>query len=118
MRVRVRHFAAAFAGALALAAMASGHAVAQDDELPNSPGKDTLIEVCTQCHAIGIVIQQDRAPEEWDELMQRMVGMGAPATPDQQQAILAYLKKNFVKPATPAASASAGPARGKGLSRP
>ena len=104
MRVRIRHFAAALAGVLAIAAMTSGHAVAQDDELPNSPGKDTLIDVCTQCHAIGIVIAQDRAPDEWEEIMQRMVGMGAPANPDQQKAILAYLQKNFVR--KPAAAAT------------
>jgi mono/diheme cytochrome c family protein len=104
MRVRIRHITAGFAGALALAAVSTGPAVAQqDDGLPNSPGKDTLIEVCTQCHAIGIVTQVDRAPDEWDELMQRMVGMGAPATPDQQQAILTYLKKNFAKASSPAA---------------
>ena len=104
MRVRVRHFAAAIAGVLAIAAMATGHAVAQEDELPDAPGKDTLIDVCTQCHAIGIVIAQDRSPEEWDEIMQRMLGMGAPANPDQQKAILGYLQKNFVR--KPAAAAT------------
>lgn len=104
MRVHVRHFAAALAGVLAITAMSPGHAVAQEDELPNSPGKDTLIDVCTQCHAIGIVIAQDRAPDEWEEIMQRMVGMGAPANPDQQKAILAYLQKNFVR--KPAAAAT------------
>ena len=110
VRIRIPHFAAIFAGVLALAAMTSHRAVAQEDELPASPGKDQLLEVCTQCHAIGMVIAQDRAPEEWDEILQRMVGLGAPANPDQQKAILAYLKKNFVK--APAPSASAAPAAG------
>jgi mono/diheme cytochrome c family protein len=117
MRVRVRHFAAAIAGVLALGAMTTGHAVAQDDELPNAPGKETVLEVCTQCHAITMVTAQNRTPEEWDDILQRMVGMGAPANPDQQKTILAYLQKNLAKPGTPAASASAAPAP-NALSRP
>ena len=97
MLVRLRHLGLATASALTVVAVASG-ALAQTDELPNGPGKTQLVDVCTQCHAIGIVIAQDRAPDEWTEIMQRMVGMGAPATPDQQHAILGYLQKNFAKP--------------------
>ena len=106
----VRHSVAAIAGLLALGTLPASPALAQD-ELPDSPGKAELVQVCTQCHAIGIVIQQDHAPDEWDELMQRMVGMGAPATPEQQKAILAYLKKNFVRRAP---AAAVGPARAPG----
>ena len=96
MLLRLRQFGLATAGALTAAAIATG-ALAQTDELPNGPGKAQLIDVCTQCHAIGIVIAQDRAPDEWAEIMQRMIGMGAPANPDQQHAILGYLQKNFAK---------------------
>lgn len=110
MRVRVRHFAVALAGVLAIAAAASRPAAAQEDELPNAPGKDQLLEVCTQCHALGLVIAQDRAPEEWAEIMQRMLGLGAPANPDQQKAILAYLQKNFARSAPGGAPAASGPA--------
>lgn len=106
MRVRLRHFAAALISSLAIGAISSGHALAQDDQLPDSPGKDQLIDVCTQCHAIGMVIAQNRDPQEWDEIMARMVGMGAPANPDQQKAILAYLQKNFAKTPPPAAAAA------------
>ena len=105
-----RQFVATLVSVLAFAAMTSGKAVAQDDELPNGPGKDVLIDVCTQCHAIGMVVAQNREPEEWDEIIARMVGMGAPANPDQQKAILAYLSKNFSKTPPPAAAAAATPA--------
>ena len=106
MLVRLGEFGFATASALMLAAMAPS-AFAQTDELPNGPGKTQLVDVCTQCHAIGIVIAQDRAPEEWAEIMQRMIGMGAPANPDQQHAILGYLQQNFAKPGEVGAKTSA-----------
>ena len=113
MRVRARHFVATLVSVLAVGAMTSGPAAAQTDELPDGPGKSVLIDVCTQCHAIGMVVAQNRDPEEWSEIMARMVGMGAPANPDEQKAILAYLQKNFAK--TPPPAAAAAPAHAPGV---
>jgi cytochrome c5 len=68
----VRRLTVMFASAAAVAALCAGAALAQADELPEGPGKDDVAAVCTQCHAIGIITQRRRTPEEWDEIMIRM----------------------------------------------
>lgn len=115
MRFRVRHFAAAFAGLLAISTAPGGGALAQDVTPVEAPGKATMMEACTQCHGEGQVISQHRAPEEWSEILTRMVGFGATISDKQQTEILAYLNTNYGKGAaapaeTPAAPAPADPA--------
>lgn len=107
MRFRARHFAAALAGVLALATGPSGGALAQDEQLVDGPGKATLMEACTQCHGEGQIIAQHRAPEDWSEVMSRMVGFGASISDNQQAEILAYLNTNYGKGDTAAAAAAA-----------
>lgn len=72
---------------------------AWSQNLPEGPGKDAVTKVCTQCHELARVVSlhQDRAG--WQATIQKMVSLGANASPEDFEAILNYLSKNF--PASP-----------------
>src|SRR4051812_36823538 len=97
MVLRIRHFVLALAGVLALAAIPAGGARAQDDQLPDGPGKATLTEACTQCHGTGQITAQRRTPDEWADVVSRMVGVGAIVSDQQHAEIVAYLSANYGK---------------------
>lgn len=63
--------------------------------LPDGPGKEATQRVCTQCHELGraVSLHQDRAG--WQATIQKMVSLGAAASPEDFEAVLDYLSKNF-----------------------
>jgi len=63
--------------------------------LPSGPGKDLVEGRCTACHDLERVASAKRQKSEWAALVANMVGRGAVATPDEAQAISAYLAANF-----------------------
>ena len=107
MAKKLRRLAAILGTAAVIAGFGAGAVNAQSDELPDGPGKDDLTQVCTQCHAAGLITQRRRTADEWAEIMTRMKGMGAMMDDETQASILAYLDKNLGKPAAPTAGATA-----------
>ena len=85
---------------LSIVAMATvltaGSAMAQ---LPDGAGKVETEKVCTQCHELAraISLREDRAG--WQNTLDKMISLGAKATPEQFQLIVDYLSANF--PADP-----------------
>jgi mono/diheme cytochrome c family protein len=75
--------------------------IAQGVDLPEAPGKDQVRASCTQCHGVDVIVAQRRTPDEWSQVVSRMVGNGAQLTDDQFQLISAYLAKNLSRPETP-----------------
>jgi cytochrome c5 len=63
--------------------------------LPGGPGKDLVEARCTVCHDLERVASAKRQKSEWPALVANMVGRGAVATPDEAQAIGAYLASHF-----------------------
>jgi cytochrome c5 len=63
--------------------------------LPGGPGKDLVEARCTACHDLERVAAVKRQKADWPALVANMVGRGAVATPDEAQAITAYLATNF-----------------------
>jgi cytochrome c5 len=63
--------------------------------LPGGPGKDLVEARCTVCHDLERVASAKRQKSEWPTLVANMVGRGAVATPDEAQAISAYLTSHF-----------------------
>lgn len=105
MSFRVHHFALVLAAVFTVAAAPTRGALAQNDKLPDGPGKAQLIKACTRCHTQDLVTAQRRTPEEWSEVMTRMVELGTAISDDEQTAILAYLNAHYGKGAPTAASA-------------
>lgn len=93
--MKLNFFAALLFGATALGAAFTASALAQSDELPDGQGKAELREFCTNCHTTAVIAAKRRSPEEWSDVITRMVGMGAQATEEQQVAILGYLQANL-----------------------
>jgi competence protein ComEA len=70
---------------------------AQDDlkRLPDVPGKDTVVRVCTKCHGPGNIAKKRLNPEDWDDQIADMVERGAKGTPEEFAAVVDYLTANF-----------------------
>lgn len=97
---------AAAAAALCLA----GPALAQpQDPLPEGPGKDVVVRVCTACHDVSQFAYARFTPEEWDKEVTKMEGAGADMTAEEHAAITAYLTKSFPKAAPAAPGDAKGP---------
>ena len=62
---------------------------------PAAPERDLVVRTCTACHAPELVIAKHRTPEEWDDIIAKMVDRGAQANDTEQQQIFAYLVRFF-----------------------
>ncbi len=86
-------------GLLFLLCMSSGMiaaaAVSQAIDLPEAPGKQQVLDSCTRCHGVDVIIAQPRSPDEWTEVVSIMVGHGTVLTDAEYDRILAYLSANL-----------------------
>ncbi len=104
-----RILAVAAAAALCLGLTTTALAQNPVDGLPDEPGKELILRSCTMCHSAAQIVYKPRAPEDWTDLIGRMVDRGAALTPEEQDAVYAYLVKNFgAKPAVAAEGAAKG----------
>ena len=83
------------AAAVCLAMAGAGFAQAPSDVLPDGPGKDVVVRVCTSCHEASQITYKPRTPEGWEYMIGRMMDAGAELTGEEQAAVQAYLVKNF-----------------------
>ena len=63
--------------------------------LPAGPGHDTMVRVCSTCHAPEIAATQRLGKDGWHELVDTMAGRGAQGSDADFAEIEAYLYKNF-----------------------
>ena len=63
--------------------------------LPAGPGRDTVQQVCSSCHAIGMVTATGRTSDDWAEMIERMIGLGLEASDEDLQIVHAYLSREF-----------------------
>jgi hypothetical protein len=63
--------------------------------LPDGPGKELVLNICTQCHDLGRVRRTRLNAEGWAEILQTMLNEGAPLTDDDFAKALRYLARNF-----------------------
>ena len=71
-------------------------AAAEDlKRLPDVPGKDVVVRVCTKCHGPGNITKKRLNREDWDDQVADMVERGAKATPEELAAVVNYLTANF-----------------------
>jgi competence protein ComEA len=77
---------------LACAAAADDKDVAR---LPEGPGKEVVGKLCMVCHDSGNFRKARYSSEEWSDSVADMVERGAKGTPEEIEAVVAYLAKNF-----------------------
>ena len=86
-------------GAVCLLAFAgfvpNAHAQTQ---FPDGPGKDTFLQICSNCHGPENVIGQGKSADGWTDELNKMIQNGAQGSDDQFSAILDYLSTNFPPP--------------------
>ena len=63
--------------------------------LPDGPGKDLILNICTQCHDLQRVRRERLSPEGWLEVLESMLNEGAPLTEKDLPDVLRYLARNF-----------------------
>ncbi len=63
--------------------------------LPDGPGKEVLLNICTQCHDLERVRRTRLSAEGWAEILQTMLNEGAPLTDQDFATVLRYLARNF-----------------------
>jgi competence ComEA-like helix-hairpin-helix protein len=64
-------------------------------DLPDGPGKAEVLKICTDCHELDVVVQENRTKDAWKKTVAKMGDRGAEATDQQFEAIIAYLTKYF-----------------------
>jgi competence protein ComEA len=79
-------------------------------ELPPGPGRDKLISTCSACHSPNMVLANGQSREGWEELITKMIGMGASGSDEDFTEIVNYLAANL--PAHAAAKTAATPDAG------
>ena len=64
-------------------------------QLPDAPGKDTMVRVCGTCHEPQRSAAVRLTREGWQEVIAKMVSLGAKASEEEQKQILDYLSEHF-----------------------
>ena len=63
--------------------------------LPDGPGKELVLNICTQCHDLQRVRRTRLSPEGWLEVLEAMLNEGAPLSEKDLPDVLRYLARNF-----------------------
>jgi cytochrome c5 len=72
--------------------------VKQHGPLPDGPGKEVLLNICTRCHDLQRVRRERLTAEGWLEILDAMLNEGAPLTDKDLPILLRYLARNFGPP--------------------
>jgi competence protein ComEA len=73
----------------------SSPANAQKSQLPDSPGKEVVLRVCAQCHAVEIFTSKGNTREGWSQVVTEMIARGAQGSDEDFGTVVEYLTLNF-----------------------
>lgn len=82
-------------GFAASSAIAGATAILQEVSLPEGLGRQQIVDSCTRCHGVDIIVAQPRSSDEWSEVVGTMIGQGAVLTDDEYETVVTYLSKNL-----------------------
>ncbi len=63
--------------------------------LPDGPGKEILLDICTRCHDLQRVRRERNTAEGWLEILEAMLNEGAPLAEKDLPVLLRYLARHF-----------------------
>ena len=72
--------------------------VKQHGPLPDGPGKEIVLDICTRCHDLQRIRRERLSAEGWLEVLDAMLNEGAPLSDKDLPVILRYLARNFGPP--------------------
>ena len=64
-------------------------------EFPPGDGRELTMKVCSQCHELNVIAEQQLDEDGWKNMVDQMASMGATATEAQLEQIVKYLVKAF-----------------------
>lgn len=64
-------------------------------DLPAGKGKEMVASACTACHSSERITASHRTPQEWKDVVDRMVLNGAALKNEDVESVVQYLAKNF-----------------------
>jgi cytochrome c oxidase cbb3-type subunit 3 len=76
----------------------------QPNQLPDTPGKETVQKVCGSCHSPQIVLGRTMNKEQWSEVVASMITRGAKGTEAEFTQVIDYLSSNFPEKQSAAAA--------------
>jgi len=83
-------------GAFVSAGQTPPPAQSQQDVLPDGPGRETTLKVCSGCHNVRIVASLRLTRDGWADVVKDMVKEGAKGTDQELAQVLDYLSTNFL----------------------
>jgi competence protein ComEA len=72
-------------------------ATAEAQSFPDGPGKEAFVAICSSCHDPTHVLDKQLTKAEWQAKVLEMLQEETDVTQADQDAIVAYLAKNFPK---------------------
>ena len=63
--------------------------------MPDGPGKNIVLTVCTMCHDLSRVRRNIATREDWEDKLVSMLNEGAPLSEQDFPIVLNYLARNF-----------------------
>lgn len=88
---------------------AASPALAQDVNLPDGPGKETVSALCGACHRLTF-LTNGYTPDGWHTVVRMMLNFGVPIPKEEVTTVTDYLIKSFPERQRPAAAIIPGPA--------
>lgn len=73
----------------------SAAAVAAQVQLPDAPGKDETVRMCSTCHEVERATSVRLNREGWQDTIAKMVDLGAKASDQERATVLNYLAEHF-----------------------
>jgi competence protein ComEA len=64
-------------------------------QLPDAPGKDVTVRVCSQCHEPQRAASVRLTRDAWEAVLEKMIGLGMRASDEELKQILEYLSENL-----------------------
>jgi competence ComEA-like helix-hairpin-helix protein len=67
-----------------------------DPALPDGPGKAIIKKTCSPCHTASVITTKPgRTDDEWEEVLNTMIGRGAVLSDEDGDTLMEYLSTNF-----------------------
>jgi competence protein ComEA len=68
-------------------------------ELPDGPGKEEVVRVCSGCHDLMFTVSTRETEDGWTRIVNDMRSKGADGTEEDFAKVIAYLTAHMGKPA-------------------
>lgn len=91
----IRTCVSAVLGIILASVVSFGATLFAQGQLPDAPGKDVTVRVCSQCHEPQRAASVRLTRDAWEAVLEKMVGLGMRATDDELKQILEYLSENL-----------------------